>query len=202
MQNKKPIHIALLETSRIICEGIQAILFHSPDMDARVHRVDTLEDLIELLSEQPIDILIASPLHFVNREKEIKAIRKEHPTLALAVIDYGMMRQAPLPHDATFSLYDTPEHIVTTLLKLGDKYRLFCETHQQDDNLTKREIEVLIGVVNGLLNKEIAEELNISVHTVVRHRKNITTKTGIRSQSGLTIYAISKKIVNIEEIEI
>ena len=56
--------------------------------------------------------------------------------------------------------------------------------------------------MNGKINKEIADELNISIHTVVRHRKNITTKTGIRSQSGLTIYAISKKIVEIEDIEI
>ena len=72
----------------------------------------------------------------------------------------------------------------------------------ESDNLTRREIEVLTGLVNGMLNKEIAEALNISIHTVVRHRKNITAKTGIRSQSGLTIYAISKKIVEIDDIEI
>ncbi len=201
MQNRTPIHIALLETSRIICEGIQAILYQSPELDARVHRVEDLEELGELLENQSTDILIASPVHFVNREKEINSIRKEFPTLSIAVIDYGVMRQSPLPHDATLSLYDTPDHIIQSLLKLVNKNRLFCKMHQ-DDNLTKREIEVLTGVVNGLLNKEIAEQLNISVHTVVRHRKNITTKTGIRSQSGLTIYAISKKIVNIEDIEI
>lgn len=200
--HKDPVHIALLETSRVICEGIQSILYQSPELDARVHRVENLEDLNELLLDHSINILIANPVHFVNREKEIRAIRKEYPTLAVAVIDYGMMHQLPLPHDATFSLYDTPDHIIQTLLKLVNKNRLFCHTHQQDDNLTKREVEVLIGVVNGQLNKEIAESLNISVHTVVRHRKNITTKTGIRSQSGLTIYAISKKIVNIEDIEI
>ena len=68
MQNKTPIHIALLETSRIICEGIQAILYQSPELDARVHRVDNLEELGELLSDHSIDILIASPMHFVNRE--------------------------------------------------------------------------------------------------------------------------------------
>jgi DNA-binding CsgD family transcriptional regulator len=53
-----------------------------------------------------------------------------------------------------------------------------------------------------MLNKEIADQLHISVHTVVRHRKNITQKTGIRSQSGLTIYAISKKIIHLEDMEI
>ena len=199
--HKTPIHIALLETSRIIYEGIQAILYQSPELDARIHRVENLEDLEEVLQDHSIDILIASPVHFVNRAKEIKAIRKEYLTMAVVVIDYGMMHQSPIPHDAMLSLYEPPEHIIQTLLKLVNKNRLFCKMHQ-DDNLTKREIEVLTGVVNGLLNKEIAESLNISVHTVVRHRKNITTKTGIRSQSGLTIYAISKKIINIEDIEV
>ncbi|MEA4948797.1 MAG: LuxR C-terminal-related transcriptional regulator, partial [Petrimonas sp.] len=49
--------------------------------------------------------------------------------------------------------------------------------------------------------KEIADSLNISIHTVVTHRKNITSKTGIRSQSGLTIYAISKRIISIEDVD-
>ena len=87
-------------------------------------------------------------------------------------------------------------------MKLDKKNRLAALQKNEDDNLTKREIEVLTGIVNGMMNKEIADSLHISIHTVVRHRKNITMKTGIRSQSGLTIYAISKKIVAIEDIEI
>ena len=100
-----------------------------------------------------------------------------------------------------FSLYDTPDYIVNLLSKLDNKSKNTIN-QEKDDNLTKREVEVLTGIVNGMMNKEIAESLNISIHTVVRHRKNITTKTGIRSQSGLTIYAISKKIVDIEDVEI
>src|SRR5690554_2754783 len=119
--HKAPIHIALLETSRIICEGIQTMLHQSPELHARVHRVENLEELEELLQDYSIDVLIASPVHFVNRENEIKSIRKEFPTLAVMVIDYGMMRQAPLPHDATLSLYDTPDQIIQSLLKLVDK---------------------------------------------------------------------------------
>jgi DNA-binding NarL/FixJ family response regulator len=69
-----------------------------------------------------------------------------------------------------------------------------------DDNLTERELDVLTQLVHGHSNKEIADSLNISIHTVMTHRKNIAAKTGIRSQSGLTIYAISKKIVQIEDV--
>ena len=59
-------------------------------------------------------------------------------------------------------------------------------------------MDVLIHLVHGLSNKEIADKLNISIHTVVSHRKNIIQKTGIKSQAGLTIYAISKKIISID----
>jgi DNA-binding NarL/FixJ family response regulator len=68
----------------------------------------------------------------------------------------------------------------------------------QQEDLSEREIEVLSQLVKGLSNKEIADKLNISVHTVISHRKNITEKTGIKSLSGLTIYAITRKIIPLD----
>ncbi|MBR5720727.1 MAG: helix-turn-helix transcriptional regulator [Bacteroidales bacterium] len=56
--------------------------------------------------------------------------------------------------------------------------------------LSERETSVLILVAKGLSSKEIAENLNISVHTVNTHRKNITHKTGIKSVAGLAVYAM------------
>ncbi|MFA5695599.1 MAG: helix-turn-helix transcriptional regulator, partial [Proteiniphilum sp.] len=99
-------------------------------------------------------------------------------------------------------LYDTPEHIIHSLTRLQEKSQHPEEEKEENNHLSPREIEVLSCLVNGMLNKEIADHLHISVHTVVRHRKNITQKTGIRSQSGLTIYAISKKIIHLEDMEI
>ncbi|MFA7491913.1 MAG: LuxR C-terminal-related transcriptional regulator [Proteiniphilum sp.] len=201
MNKSAQLHIAILESSKIICEGIQTILYQS-DMDCRIYRLETLDDLIELLDTHPIDILIANPVQFVNREKEIQKIRKHYPSLAVAGIDFGMMHKPSTLIDITFTLYDSTEHIVHLLLKLDKKSQSQPNEKEGEENLTKREIEVLTGLVNGMLNKEIADALNISIHTVVRHRKNIAMKTGIRSQSGLTIYAISKKIISIEDIDI
>lgn len=65
--------------------------------------------------------------------------------------------------------------------------------------LSDREKDVLIEVVNGLSNKEIADKLCISVHTVISHRKNIVRKLNIRSAAGLTIFAIVNKLIDIEE---
>jgi len=69
-----------------------------------------------------------------------------------------------------------------------------------DDELSAREIEVLILVTKGLINKEIADKLFISIHTVISHRKNIVQKTKIKSQAGLTVYAITNNIVSIDQL--
>ena len=198
---KSPLHIVIMESSKIIYEGLQAIICQS-QLDCRASRIETLEELTGMLGTTKVDILIANQLQFVNREKEIRKIRKAYPSLAVAGIDFGIIHKQSALTDISFTLYDSAEHIIHTLEKLERKNQSPAQQRSESDNLTRRELEVLTGLVNGMLNKEIADSLNISIHTVVRHRKNITVKTGIRSQSGLTIYAISKKIVEIEDIEI
>ena len=63
------------------------------------------------------------------------------------------------------------------------------------DKLSSREIEILTGVAQGLLNKEIASKYNISIHTIITHRKNIVRKTGIKTIAGLTAYAILNNLI-------
>lgn len=66
--------------------------------------------------------------------------------------------------------------------------------------LSNREIEVLSLIVQGMINKEIADKLNISLTTVITHRKNIMDKLGMRSVSALTIYAVMHGYVDINKI--
>ena len=71
---------------------------------------------------------------------------------------------------------------------------------QENDELTNREKDVLKLVALGHSNKIIAEKLFISIHTVISHRKNITEKTGIKSISGLTVFAILNNLIDTETI--
>ena len=66
--------------------------------------------------------------------------------------------------------------------------------------LTQREKDVLVLVAKGLMNKEIADKLNLSVHTVITHRKNITHKTDIKSVAGLTVYALLNNLIDKDEV--
>lgn len=77
-------------------------------------------------------------------------------------------------------------------------------TTNTDDQLTydlsEREKDVVRAVAKGLSNKEIAEALCLSVHTVTTHRRNISAKLDIHSAPGLTIYAIIHNLLSIDEI--
>ena len=69
------------------------------------------------------------------------------------------------------------------------------------EELSEREKDVLIQVVRGLSNKEIADVLCISMHTVISHRKHIAAKLNIHSTAGLTVYAIVNKLVDLNNLE-
>ena len=67
--------------------------------------------------------------------------------------------------------------------------------------LSTREKEILICVAKGMLNKEIADLYNISIYTVITHRKNITRKTGIKTVAGLTVYALLNNLIDSSAVE-
>lgn len=78
----------------------------------------------------------------------------------------------------------------------------FATTISSDtkNELSEREREVLAKVAQGAINKEIADNLNISLNTVITHRKNITAKLGIKTISGLTVYAILNGVISEQEL--
>ena len=70
----------------------------------------------------------------------------------------------------------------------------------EEDILSQREKEIIVCIAKGMSNKEIADELNISIHTVTTHRRNISSKLQIHSIAGITIYAIANGLVRMSEI--
>ena len=100
----------------------------------------------------------------------------------------------------TINLFDAPTLICYKVNEILNSF-LSEQNKDTDTELTKREIEVLQMVTKGHSNKEIADRLFVSTHTVISHRKNISEKTGIKSASGLTMYAILKKIIDMNEID-
>ena len=76
------------------------------------------------------------------------------------------------------------------------------EKKSSQDGLSQREKEIITCVVKGMSNKEIADHLFISIHTVITHRRNIARKLEIHSPTLLTVYAIVNKLVDISEVKL
>ncbi len=76
------------------------------------------------------------------------------------------------------------------------------QSPQSEEQLSDRERDVIIAVVQGMTNKEIADHLYISINTVITHRRNIARKLQIHSAAGLTIYAIVNNLVDISSVKL
>ena len=94
------------------------------------------------------------------------------------------------------------DNILRPALNNGERLKVKGERKRPDtEELSDRERDVLIQVVRGLSNKEIADVLCISMHTVISHRKHIAAKLNIHSTAGLTVYAIVNKLVDINNLD-
>ena len=125
------------------------------------------------------------------RELQQKSLRLIAFQSALA--DARLMQR----FDAVVSIYDTAEQIKEKLLQLHGSEA----GGKEHDTLSAREREIVVCVVKGMTNKQIAEKLCLSLHTVITHRRNIAGKLQIHSPAGLTIYAIVNKLVELSEIK-
>ena len=79
---------------------------------------------------------------------------------------------------------------------------MISKTGDNPDALSEREKDVVVSLVQGMSNKEIADHLCISINTVITHRRNIARKLQIHSAAGLTIYAIVNQLVDISSVRL
>lgn len=197
--NKNRLTIGVIETSEIVFEGLSNILLQS-DFYGMIKRLNDPAELENPILKDDFDIIILNPSVVQNKLKEFKRIKKNKPSICWFGVLYSFFDNDTLSQfDDTFSIIDPPEKILSIISYIEEKTN-GTSLERNTETLSERETDVLKQLINGLSNKEIADHLNISVHTVMSHRKNITQKTGIKSQSGLTIYAITQKIVSLNNL--
>ncbi len=161
-------------------------------------RTHDLSELNQIVNLQEISVVIVNPASLQNLLGEFSKIRKQYPSITWVAISYSYIDPNLNPcFNTIISLNDSRRDVAHKLHSLIESNNCTC-SDQVKEELTDREIDVLKLLVEGYSNKEISSALNISIHTVVSHRKNIVRKTGIKSLSGLVIYAITSKIVPIE----
>jgi DNA-binding NarL/FixJ family response regulator len=196
MRNSGRIDIALVEPSDIIAEGLSSVLLRS-GIHYSLSRCADIDELTGLLNSASVHIAFINPLVFQNRMNEFMKINSAYPRVKWIGLIYSYFPNDQLNRfDDIFAINDPSSSIIEKLSKVIENH---SNTNTHQENLSERETDVLIHLLKGMSNKEIADTLNISIHTVISHRKNIIEKTGIKSLPGLTIYAISRKIIGIDK---
>ena len=191
--------IAIVDSNTLAVMGLKQLLLHVMP----IMTVDTFGSFAELESNEPdkyvhyfvsIDILLNHRPFFAER-------RRKTIVLTLSVNDSSRISDFH-----SLCINQPEDQLVRSLLQLqqhahagGHNMPPMPQALSQQI-LTNREIEVMALIVQGLINKEIADRLNIGLSTVITHRKNIMDKLGFKSVSALTIYAVMHGYVDINKI--
>jgi DNA-binding NarL/FixJ family response regulator len=193
------IHIIIAEPSAIVFEGLVAIFLKS-GLKHHVSKVDSLDEIQQLYLKRKCELILVNPALIQNNIKTYNLLKTQLPNTQWMALVFAYYSQYLLSQfDAVITISDTPEMIVSMISRAVNSNNPQEQTPLLDV-LSDREVDVLKLLASGLANKEIADKLNISINTVITHRKNISQKTGIKSVSGLTIYAVLKKLVTLENL--
>ena len=191
--------LAVAETSYIIRKGLVYVLSQFASV-GKVVELKEMEDInyqIDLL--QPDAILINPMLLGHTSRQDIRQQLNLNKQIAIIALVYNLIdEQFYRSYDAVIRINDSESKIEEILVNCLNKEQT---TQTDQSELSDREKEILISVVKGMSNKEIADHHSISIHTAITHRRNITRKLKVHSISGLTIYAIINKLVDISEIK-
>lgn len=200
MKSQETIHVAIAETSLIIRGGLAVALKRLPELNVQTVEITSKEGLLHCMEAHQPDILIINPLFEGWFDAEDFKAQYPHSEMKLVslistVVDANQLKG----YDESINLFDdidSLEHKIASLMNVDN------EEDNDQNSLSQREKEIVGCIVKGMTNKEIAEKLFISVHTVITHRRNITRKLQIHSAAGLTIYAIVNKLVELNEVKL
>lgn len=199
MKNNETIRVAIAESSVIIRSGMSYALKRLPNLRILPVELASTDALNDCLRAQPPHILFVNPAFgdfFDVQRFKSDPLGKGVRVVALvsSLTDASLLSK----YDDSVSIFDDLRIIAE---KIGRLQNIEPEEEEGSESLSQREKEIVVCVVKGMTNKEMAEKLFLSIHTVITHRRNISRKLQIHSASGLTIYAIVNKLVELSDVK-
>lgn len=193
--------ILIIEPSVIVAEGVRYIVDNLAEYTVTGILQDLGEDMEITLDDYDADLLVVDPAIFDIRTRTggKDLIKNGINVPVIALITNAMDASLISAYDGAIYLTDKSDEIEQ---KLSATMRTNPSDQRGDgEELSAREKEILVCVAKGMLNKEIADHYNISIYTVITHRKNITRKTGIKTVAGLTVYALLNNLIDMNTME-
>lgn len=149
----------------------------------------------------PKTVIIQNELLTSPAAYTLERLKTKVPKTKIIVLNAEKLEQQAHAYcDALIASTTTEDEILKKLTHIFSSTSNSDNNEQSDTTLSERETEVVRLVALGKTNKEISDELFISTHTVITHRKNITNKLGIKTIAGLAVFAVLNGIVDPEEV--
>lgn len=185
--------IIIADPSIILSNGLEALLNSNPEYEV-IALFTSINDLSNHIINLKPDIIIFNPI-LVSSYKSFrikKLLKRNEDDVVIALLYNYTTSNILSGFDEWIDIFEKPEKIILKIKSAIEKTILLKQERKLNAkmNLSDREKEIMISVAQGLKNREIAERYNISIHTVIAHRRNITKKTKIRTLSGQIIYTI------------
>jgi len=170
----------ILEPSYLIRKGL-VTFFREFEQVGLIFDAENMDECEEFRNKHRIHILVSTDA-FISNFKEQDFLLK-----------YTIKHNQKSKGDDILNILHPKDVLIDKISK--DLATLKPRQELDGNQLSAREVSVLIQIAKGKTNKEIADRLFISVHTVITHRKNITHKLGIKTVSGLTMYALIHNLI-------
>ncbi len=198
--NAEGIVAAVVETAPIIRHGLVALLKKQANprlTPVEVVSIPALEHCIETLHPE---LVFVNPLF--GGWFDVDTYKAKYPQVLFVALLSNMTAAEKLKsYDAEITIFEDAESIGEKIVGLR-KPEPVMAFPGGTESLSQREKEILICLVKGMSNKEIAEHLYLSVNTITTHRRNINRKLDIHTVAGLTIYAIMNKLVDLKDVDL
>ncbi|MDK2979409.1 MAG: hypothetical protein PWP52_2123 [Bacteroidales bacterium] len=193
------ISFIICDQSFLVRKGLAAVISKIPSTRI-IHSIDSEDEAIKILNNTDTDFIIINPdiFQYSKMEDVLKHVSK---TRIIALSSNPPQGSTNAQFAKTIYYNDTQSDILQKINHLISKKQATQKKKKKQQEISNREASIVKYIALGYTNKEIADKLFISTHTVVTHRKNITRKLGIKTVPGLTIYAIIHNIINIDQTE-
>lgn len=199
---QKRVTFIVAEKSYLVRKGIVSII-NRIEHASVIKELDSLEWIAhEITSLNPDFIVISTNLLSTGSGYRNFTLPFDPSLKGIAIISSSMPRKGLALKFREIIHVDDERDLILNKLRSVIEPALGSEQNCNGGELSEREKTIVSLVAKGFTNKEIADNLFLSLHTVTTHRKNISSKLGIKSISGITVYAILNNLVRLNEIDL
>ncbi len=194
--------IVVIEPSPVIQQGLKTLMEYSSEYEV-TECYNDFQAFEEKMNKNSFQIILINPaiLNFY-KQFSIRNLLADYDNMIIIALLYSYVDNETLSSfDGVLDIYCDSQQLMR---KINEIVKTTKNNYDKDKKinieLSKREKDILVLIAKGMTNKEIADKLFISVHTVIAHRKNITQKTNIKTVSGLTLYALFNNLISQKDI--